>query len=137
MQGNCSEPDAARALQLADNDAAGLLPLKPFQCLLRTHEPLLTVNNGKVWLDNVYLLLRRSVVRPRMAFISAGTARQDEVDPPGIRSSDVYATNVTFHGEPRGCMRAYFSDVGSARSFFGGAMLPSAVGPPSPPPPRW
>eukprot|EP00892_Ulva_mutabilis_P004144 jgi/Ulvmu1/2100/UM125_0004.1 len=132
IRGNCTDPNAAKALGLSRADAAGLLPLRPFQCLLRTHEPLLTVNNGKLWLDNVYLLLRRSSVRPRTAFIAAGTAQQDEFDPPGIKHSDIYVTNVTFHGEPRGSLQAYFSDVGDARAYFGDCIFNEWAGLQSP-----
>jgi len=122
VQGNCSDADAPSALRLDAAGASELLPLKPLQCLLLTHEPLLTVTSGKVWLDNVYVQLRRTAVRPRMAFVAAGAAETEEMELPQITHSDLYATNVTFHGEPRGSAHAYFADASATRAFFGGAM---------------
>lgn len=122
MQGNCSEADAAGALRLDAASAAELLPLKPRQCVLLTHEPLLTITSGKVWLDNVYLQLRRTAVRPRMAFVAAGVAGSEEFEMQQIAHSDLYATNVTFHGESRGSAHAYYADATNTRAFFGGAL---------------
>eukprot|EP00892_Ulva_mutabilis_P006554 jgi/Ulvmu1/4270/UM194_0010.1 len=114
MRGNCSDPDAAAALGLAAGDAATMraLPLKPRQCLFLLQDPLLNVNDGPFWLDNVYLLLSqlRERVIPSLQFVRTGHEPSDANEPDNAADHQqvgprVYVTNVTMHGALRGTSR--------------------------------
>lgn len=98
LQANCTEPDAATALRLSEADAAGLLPLKPFQCLLLVGHTWLMVNSGTMWLDNLYLRLSRTAVQPRFAFVQAGLPAPRQAREL-FRDVSIFATNVTFQSE--------------------------------------
>eukprot|EP00892_Ulva_mutabilis_P004148 jgi/Ulvmu1/2104/UM125_0008.1 len=103
IRGNCSDPDATTALGLSPAEAAGMLPLKPFQCAVLVHDTFLMMNRGRLLIDNVYLLLRRTAVVPDMSFIVAG-GRDNSFsdDSQAIRGGELVVSNVTFHGEHRG-----------------------------------
>eukprot|EP00892_Ulva_mutabilis_P004168 jgi/Ulvmu1/2122/UM127_0007.1 len=97
MRGNCSSPDAAAALSISPE---GLLPLKPRQCMLLLPDTMLTVTQGAVWVDNVYLKLQRSVWQAEAAFIRAGLAPDREHGVfGGLKDSKTFITNVTFQAE--------------------------------------
>lgn len=97
IQGNCSSPDGAvdgiTILELIDSGE--LLPLKPFQCLLVVNNAWLMLT-GLVWVDNLYLQLRRNT-NPDVAFIS-NRGRLPHVDD----MSRIYVTNVTFQLDASG-----------------------------------
>lgn len=119
MQGNCSDADAATALTLTAAETATLLPLHPFQCMLLMHETFLVVNRGSVWVDNLYLKLRRTYARPGMAFLSAGIL-DGRLREPYLNASDVYVTNVTFHSERRGSTQGIATDITNVSVYVGG-----------------
>lgn len=98
LQGNCSASDPAAALSFSAAEAADLLPLKPFQCMLNMHHSWLVVRNASVWVDNLYLRRqpRGASMLPAFAFLS--TAPYDmiafsEVD---LEAVSLYVTNTTF-----------------------------------------
>ena len=76
------------------SDIAELAPIKPSQCLIVTDIDLLTVRHRSVWLDNLYLRLRRSERSPTPLLVT--------VDPPG----ELYMTNVTMQGDSVGPCQA-------------------------------
>lgn len=119
MQGNCSSPSPAATLSLTAAEAASLLPLRPFQCMLLMHETFLVVNRGTVWVDNLYLKLRRGRARPGMAFISAG-ALEGRLREPFLAASAVYVTNVTFHAERRGSVQGISTHITNVSLYVGG-----------------
>lgn len=100
VQGNCSNPDPASVLGLSVEDAAGLLPLKPFQCLLITHESVLSVNAGNVWVDNLYLRAARGplVDSDVLAFLFT---------PNGL----IFNTRPAWDGPQDGDVRLYVTDT--------------------------
>lgn len=59
----------------------------------------MVVNDGKLWIDNIHLILSRMRVNPLLdlAFIHLGMPESSERGP-GV---DFYATNVTFQAEGR------------------------------------
>lgn len=120
VQGNCSEPAEPAALDLADEEVPTLIPLKPRQCLLLFDAPLLMINSGRVWVDNLYLKLTRSRAHPGVAFIAAGAAR-NKFRWPLIARSDTYVTGVTFHSHQRRSAVAFDSSVDNASAMFSGA----------------
>lgn len=97
MQGSCSDPRPAEMLGLHDTDASiqGLQPLKPFQCLILVAGPWLAVDNGRVWVDNIYLKLWRPHDSPTAAFIANGLGHKGEHD----IDMKIFITNATFHSE--------------------------------------
>lgn len=98
MQGNCSEADAASVLGLSAEEAAGVLPLKPRQCLIITHEPFLLSMGGHLWMDGLYLKSLRQTLREQFTFVSAGhQTREDAFDVPRCQ---MYLTNLTVQSEP-------------------------------------
>lgn len=119
-QGNCSDPDAAAALNMSAAESAALLPLKPFQCMLVVDTIWLYVNQGAVWVDNLYLKRTRGPVLLAIPFQFIGAA----VKPPkpvgrnvrpklpwdGIGRSDIFVKNVTFQADYGGNARAVSSD---------------------------
>ena len=117
MQGNCSDPDIFTDFNLEPEESNGLLPLKPFQCMLIIDETWLFVNGGAIWVDNLYLrVIRRHKRLPSVAFITAGKSMDvhvtmlgrrpshvtNTVSTRGISRSDIFATNITFQGDPHG-----------------------------------
>lgn len=120
MQGNCSDPDPVAALGLAAGAAPSLLPLKKQQCLLVVPDAFMMINNGTFWVDNVYLLLRRSTSQPGAAFLSAGAARGLDPDP-RVGPARLYVTNVTFHAEHRGSARGVTLERSGSSALVQGA----------------
>eukprot|EP00892_Ulva_mutabilis_P004147 jgi/Ulvmu1/2103/UM125_0007.1 len=107
IRGNCSDPDAAKALGLSPAEAAGLLPLKPRQCLLIISDPFLTANgpgdDAPLWVDRLYLKTMRPTTPPNFAqefsFISAGFDTSNPT--PGIYRAALYLSNMTLQSEWR------------------------------------
>lgn len=122
LQGNCTEPDPVKALNLTEGDAADVIPLRPFQCMLVVNETWLMVNNGRMLIDNVYLKLARRIARPAFTFITAG-ALNGELQWPGVVRSTVYITGSTFQAEHRGNARALVGDLTGISFFVDGAEL--------------
>eukprot|EP00892_Ulva_mutabilis_P006549 jgi/Ulvmu1/4266/UM194_0006.1 len=104
MRGNCSDPDAATTLGLAQEEAATLLPLKPRQCLVIVPDTFLMSNGGSYWLDNLYLKLRRHRAVSRFSFVTAGELTEN-IGFDEVSDSDLYLTNLTLQGEYRGSFR--------------------------------
>lgn len=140
MQGNCSNPDPAAALGLSAEDAASLLPLKPFQCMLITHEPWLNVRGGNVWVDNLYL---RAAAGPRvdseaLAFVFTPNERMFSTRLARDISHDgdvlLYITDTTFQAARRsaagvlaGSGNGYSLGVSSASVLVDGATHSAAT----------
>lgn len=61
VQGSCA---TAPGPALSKPAGADLRPLLPGQCLLLTDTGLLTVSNSSLWLDNLYVRLKRSTRTP-------------------------------------------------------------------------
>eukprot|EP00892_Ulva_mutabilis_P000483 jgi/Ulvmu1/10435/UM062_0032.1 len=93
IRGRCDTPPL-QSLSAPLSDVADLAPLKPAQCLIVTDIDLMTVQHRSVWLDNVYLRLRRSQ--------RSATPLMVTVDPPG----ELYMTNVTMQGDSVGPCQA-------------------------------
>eukprot|EP00892_Ulva_mutabilis_P004444 jgi/Ulvmu1/2371/UM130_0002.1 len=113
MRGNCSDPDAATALGLSQQEAAAMLPLKPRQCVIIVPDTFLVSSGGSHWVDNLFLKLDRQRPSTRFAFMLGGIVQGLE-DYPQVTETDFYATNVTFQGEHRG--RAYGVSLETFRS---------------------
>ena len=96
-QGNCATSDGAAALSLSEEDAEGLLPLKPWQCLLVVDDNWLMINSGSLWLHNLYLKLGAGKHRALSSFVRAGLSNADWR---AVNASDTYVTGVTFHSNP-------------------------------------
>lgn len=126
LQGNCSDPDAAAALGLSPTEAAALLPLKPFQCLVIVDQPFLKHIGGDVLVDNLYLQLRRDSVWPGPAFIST-LPSSNSLD---IGRGGLYVTDVTFHAATRGSTRGISLFLRNAAALVSGAPppVPAACG---------
>lgn len=132
LQGNCSDPDAAAALALDGDLATTLLPLKPRQCLLLVPDTFIMSNRGRAWIDNLYLRLQRRLVSQEFAFVSAGL-NNDGDGYFKVDASDLFITNVTFHGEHRGSAQGVSLEADSSSVLVQGAALrtpPSRVSPP-------
>lgn len=61
VQGSCA---TAPGPALSKPGGADLRPLLPGQCLLLTDTSLLTVSNSSLWLDNLYVRLKRTTRTP-------------------------------------------------------------------------
>lgn len=137
MQGNCSDWDAVAALDLAPEVSTGLLTLKPYQCLLVTHESFLTVTGTAVWIDNVYVKLTRQIRTPNLQLISLEnpdhfTARPQPGHMHATHAGNVVFTNITFHSTyHRGAIGVALGLGGHATEaspvIMDGAMLPLYV----------
>jgi len=124
VQGNCSQADPVSALDLGNTDSAGLglLPLKPYQCLVIVSKPWLEVTRawqsevadtqGSVWVDNLYLRLSRKQMYPKFAFITVG---RDYGGSSMESPASAFVTNVTFHAE-----QAHSGTMRSAMAVFTG-----------------
>lgn len=100
MQGNCSDGDPAATLGVTSDVAVSLLPLKERQCLILMPDTFLMVNNGILWLDNIYLRLLRRVRTSFISFVTAGLlATEEEFPDLEISASEIALTNITFQGE--------------------------------------
>lgn len=96
----CKDPDAVAALGLSPEDAAGLLPLKPFQCVVVIDEPFLMAYGGRLLLDNLYLLLRNRSALRHVPFVS--TLPEYVTQDSARAVSTLFLTNITFHASGRG-----------------------------------
>lgn len=67
MQGNCSGAPDGDAFQLSGKP---LLQLAEGQCLLVADDDALEVMHGRVWLDNLYLRVKRTSRNSRPALLS-------------------------------------------------------------------
>lgn len=111
VQGNCSDPGAAAALELTREDSAALLPLKPRQCLVLIHDTFLILSGGQVWLDNLYLRLARTSVE-RLLFVSMAPPAAEFanlVSSGDVTPADVYITNITMDGGAHGVAAGIYS----------------------------
>lgn len=81
VQGSCA---AAPGPALAQPGGADLRPLLPGQCLLVTDTSLLTVTNSSLWIDNLYVRLKRTAKSPLEPVLLT-----TEVDSPGVYLSGV------------------------------------------------
>ena len=95
-----------------------MIALKPAQCIVLIDETWMMVNNGTLWLDNLYVKVSRQKVVPGLAFITAGLKYEPgvvgtlqtaagtaagSVDAPidheFVQGSQIYITDLTFHSE--------------------------------------
>lgn len=106
----CADPDPGKALNLSTGDVAGLLPLRPYQCVVLFHDTLLMVNNGNIWIDNVYLKVAKWQARPTMSFISIG----GEIWEALIKAGQVFITRVTFQPDGQGTTNGISADISDA-----------------------
>ena len=81
------------------------------------------VNNGTLWLDNVYVKVDRQKMLPEFAFITMGASQTDCWSRCGVvTSSDAYITNVTFHSEAHRNAFAIKTAIHSASVLVSGAV---------------
>lgn len=111
--------------------------------MLIIDETWLFVNGGAVWVDNLYLRVVRHHKRlPSVAFITAGKAVDVHVTLTGPREahdtnalstlglsrSDIFATNVTFQGDPHGTSAtAVTTSIKQVSVYIDGASLNSCL----------
>ena len=88
--GNCSAPPPDEDALGLPPAAARLRPLLPGQCLIVTDGDTIYMNGGGLWLDNVYMRLRRSTREQFAEFIQVAT------------SSQLWIANSTFQGDGNG-----------------------------------
>jgi len=84
------------------------VPLKPRQCFLVFDDPLLMVNNGNLWIDNLYLMAAKRSTIPR-DMITIG-APVPTAAAPDVKAGQVYLTGVTFQ-PGSGATTAIIADV--------------------------
>ena len=115
VQGNCSDPDVATALELPGPGPGGaiLLPLKPYQCMLLLPDTFLAVEKGRIWADNLYLKLQPRPqqvlqdLRRAPSFITVGRLLPNSIaddytptssfeTPP---KTNLHLTDITFQGD--------------------------------------
>ena len=143
VQGNCSDPDAAAALELprpGPRDAP-LLPLKPFQCMLLLPDTFLAVEKGRVWVDNLYLKLMpkpQQVLRHLKrtpSFITAGRRLENSVSDdynPGSRlenpaKTNLHLTDITFQGDDtQGARGVYLSGFAAETTVYVSGECPAS-----------
>lgn len=100
LQGNCSG-SAAHLQRSTDDVDAPALPLKPGQCLLLLDKSALSINDGRLWLDNVYFAAARHPPLFDTLAVSAGLSTHGLQPWSMYRQRaplELYATNVTFQG---------------------------------------
>ena len=117
-QGSCKESDPVVDLGLGRGEADEMIALKPAQCIVLIDETWMMVNNGTLWLDNLYVKVSRQMAVPGLAFITAGlkyelgevgTLQSVAGNAAGsvdahivhefLQGSQIYITNLTFHSE--------------------------------------
>ena len=135
VQGNCSNPDAASALDLLKPGPrdAPLLPLKPFQCMLLLPDTFLAVEKGRVWVDNLYLkfqpkpqqVLRHFKRTP--SIITVGRLLQNNVADDYSPASkfetpaktNLHLTDITFQGDDtQGARGVYLSGFATESTVY-------------------
>ena len=126
MQGNCTDPDPSATLSLSAAESASLLPLRPYQCMVFFHDTFLMVNNGKLWIDNLYLRVSKKQTRPTMAFISLGREDSDPVVT-SVSPGHTYVTRTTFQPDGQGTTIGITADTSDCTLMVDGA--PSACKP--------
>lgn len=110
LQGNCTGgAGLLRTLQAAAPQP--LLPLKPAQCLLIFDSNVLSVNDGRLWMDNLYF----AAAPPRPTLdtmaVSVGLAAGGLLEGHSTyrkrNALELYVTNVTYHGDGASPGRAF------------------------------
>eukprot|EP00892_Ulva_mutabilis_P000987 jgi/Ulvmu1/1088/UM106_0004.1 len=127
IRGNCGDPNPAAALGLSADLAAGLLPLRPRQCLLLLPDTWLVVNSGTLWLDNIYLRASRTRANPVFTFIQFGVrdaySSQSLVD-----RSSTYITRLTFQPDGRGTTIGITADTTNVAAIVDDCVFTDWVG---------
>ena len=127
LQGRCGSSDPAVDLELAQAEADELIPFNPDQCLILVDTSWLMLNNGSLWLDNVYVKVDRRRALPGFAFITAGINTEDTLvwghtaQPGLLQPADVYITSVTFHSEWQRNAIAITTEIPSSSVLISGA----------------
>ena len=114
-QGSCKESDPVVDLGLERGEADEMIALKSAQCIVLIDETWMMVNNGTLWLDNLYVKVSRQKAVPGLAFITAGLRFEvgivqsaagtaaGSVDAPIVHEfvlgSQIFITDLTFHSE--------------------------------------
>jgi hypothetical protein len=117
VQGNCKAKPSGEFLRRTPG--AGLLNVKPQQCVILANQPILPISEAQVWVDN--LLFRYSLG-------GIGTEAASTLKPPAllhVHSGHVYATNMSIQGDGRSHSAAYLV-LPTARSLMIGAPPASA-----------
>lgn len=96
LQGNCStQPDES---DFPDLKGVDLVPTSNGQCLLLSHEDLLSVISGKFWADNLYLRTTKPPDVDRAFHFPALAI----VPPLSTGTKATYWTNMIFQGDGSG-----------------------------------
>lgn len=82
------------------------------------------VNGGHLWIDNVYLTLRRKRLNSLpFAFVTAGALGAERTWPRIVRST-IFLSNMTFQGEHQQSSQGIVADITAAAVAVEGAHLP-------------
>ena len=87
------------------------------------HDTFLMVNNGNLWIDNLYLRVSKKQARPTMAFINLG--RADSLADPFLTSvnpGDTYITRTTFQPDGQGTTIGITADTSDCTLMVDGAV---------------
>ena len=119
VQGNCSSPNVATVAGLTLEERANLLPLKPRQCVVIVPGTFLTVEDGQVWLDNLYLMLPKTAPESFTAFVRTDNEQFCSNSTPA--APDLFISNATLHSQLRGAASGVLMTLGASRLFLQGA----------------
>lgn len=99
LQGNCSS--ALPSMDALGLSGAPLLPAAAHTCLVATDKDLLYAWHGSVWLDRLYMRLKRTARTdlPLLLHVNRGPA------------GALWATRSVFQGDGRGSCRALYADA--------------------------
>ena len=86
------------------------------------HERFLIVNNGNVWIDNLYLRVAKRKRRPLMTFIKIGTP--EVVSNGTTATGKVFITRVTLQPDGQGTTIGITADNRAAAAVVHGVLLP-------------
>ena len=86
------------------------------------HDTFLMVNNGNLWIDNLYLRVSKQLARPTMAFINLGRADSDPFLT-SVNPGDTYITRTTFQPDGRGTTIGITADTSDCTLLVDGALI--------------
>eukprot|EP00892_Ulva_mutabilis_P008123 jgi/Ulvmu1/5683/UM024_0030.1 len=106
IRGNCGDGDApadALLLETLTGATGAVLPLKPRQCMLLLDKNALSINDGRLWLDNLYFAVSQQPSSREALVLSAGVGAGGRPQPFSYFRQraplHVFATNVTVQGD--------------------------------------
>eukprot|EP00892_Ulva_mutabilis_P002162 jgi/Ulvmu1/11947/UM082_0026.1 len=113
IRGNCAAPPTAgdATVLAATPGAAQLLPFRPGQCLMLTHDDLLPLFSHRVWVDNLYLrAVGINMLADNREDVNIVLAAVPPLPWPLRGLARRYFTRTTFQGDGLGPTVAFWAD---------------------------